>query len=202
MPAKPDQIFPSETAAIVRDRLSGRSGRGWFFCGRLLSFVFCFPLVVALLWLTGCGGGGGGDSAGVGVDPVETEITTVLDAIAGAVANKDTAGVMSWMDSNLLFFSAQAQGPERYGQFQTRLQNFFNGATVLSFSFPNASPGISGGETSARFRGVMTYSWQVGQGAPQQRQENIELVFERVGKWGVTSFSGVNLEGLTFPPTP
>ncbi len=156
-------------------------------------------LAFVLLLLTGCGGGGGGGGGGTGVDPVETEVRAALDVFQAAIQNENVDQAPAGLSPALRYFRAGTAGWEDRTAFVGRLTSFFAAATVLSFELRDL--GVSpGGEAAAGARGTLVCRYQDAGGTTRELTEEVELQFERVESWQITSLSRFNLAGMAFPP--
>ncbi|RCK76717.1 MAG: hypothetical protein OZSIB_3309 [Candidatus Ozemobacter sibiricus] len=157
-------------------------------------------LAVLLLLTTGCGGGGGGgEGGGTGIDPVETEVRAALDVFQAAVQNENLTQARGSLSPSLRYFRAGVSGWEDHTAFLDRLAAFFDSATLLAFDLRNL--GVSpGGETAATARGTLVCRYQDAGGTTRELTEEVELQFERVETWQITSLSRFNLAGMAFPP--
>lgn len=162
--------------------------------------------VVVTIFLLGCGGGGGGSSTGV--SPEELEVQAVIDSFSASVRDKNLTAIMSNFDTNLKYYPTDPAipgGHEDYNQFRTRLSNFLNNTNLTGFSISNS--GITMGvETSAMARATLSCEYIDQGGITKQINEQIEIKFERVSKWGITEIyaysSSSGQSGMQFPPKP
>ncbi len=160
--------------------------------------IFCLLTIFCLvLMFAGCGGGGGSGS-GYPLSPEELEVATAVEAFAAAVKAESLKTAMSYVFSNLKYFSStKATG---YTQFQDRLEIFFTKATVNDCAISNI--GVSmGGEDSASVIGQLTLVYSID-GTVATLSESLDLSLEKdSGKWGLTLFAGRNtLLTTAFPP--
>ncbi|PKL50288.1 MAG: hypothetical protein CVV42_03270 [Candidatus Riflebacteria bacterium HGW-Riflebacteria-2] len=150
-----------------------------------------------VLILAGCGGGGGG-SSDYTLSPEELEVATAVEAFAAAVKTENLASAMSYVFSNLKYFNSIK--PADHTEFQKRLENLFEKATVVDFTITNIGVNM-GGEDFASIIGQLTLVYSVD-GSVATLSESIDISLERdSGKWGFTQISGRNELMITaFPP--
>ncbi len=153
--------------------------------------IFCLALIFA-----GCGGGGG--SSDYTLSPEELEVATAVEAFAAAVKAENLNVAMSYVFSNLKYFSSIK--PTGYTEFQDRLENLFAKAVVNDFTITGI--GVSmGGEDYASVAGQLTLVYSVN-GTVSTLTESIDINLEKdSGNWGFTLLAGRNeLMTIAFPP--
>lgn len=163
--------------------------------------LFMGMACIALLLTIGCGGGGGGGSDGTGLDPIEVEVGAELDKVLGAMSSRNLDQAMAGFDSNLQYFRAGSETPLGYSTFRTQLSAFLSGAASITVEIVSRSV-VPNGEDAATVRGSLVYSYRDSQGAAKSGQEDCEMVWERVSRWGIKRLSGYSLARLAFPPVP
>jgi len=156
---------------------------------------------IGLLLMVGCSGGGGGGSTGTGLDPIEVEVGTELDAVLAGMNARNLDQAMAGIDSNLQYFRSGSTTPLSYSVFRDKLSAFLTGAASITVSVVSRSV-VPAGESAATVRGTLVYTYRDSTGLAKSGQEECEMSWERVSRWGVKRLSGFNLAGLAFPPAP
>jgi len=154
--------------------------------------IFCLSLL-----FTGCGGGGGSGNGNI-LSPEELEVAGAIETFASAVRNEDIETSMSFVFSNLKYFTTS--NPVGYNEFKNRLQNLFSKATVNDFTISDI--GVStDGEELASVIAQLTLVYDDA-GTVATLSETIDLNLEKEGEqWGITLFGGHNTWLTTsFPP--
>lgn len=171
---------------------------------RLFSIVFLLFCILSLV-NAGCGGGGGGNDP-LSVSPTEEEVRTVLNRLTTSINATDTASIMALVDSNLKYYkySPTAYTIIGYNDLQQQLSNFF--AKAASISFRIDSPAVlSSSESYASARGMLVCTYNDTSGAAKSISEEVEIVMEKVGTWGIREFyryeRNIGPTGTNFPPT-
>lgn len=164
-------------------------------------WVCRFSVLLALVALLGCGSSGGG-GAGTG-DPIEVEVGDTIDALVIDLQSLDAQKVKTdWLDSNMQYHRLNLDVPGNVDNFKTRLDDFFAKIEPQSLTFAINNRGIqSAGDNGAQMLAdlVVTYTPKNTNNPVTLPSEKLNLVFEKVGKWGVISF-GSPLYQTSFPP--
>jgi len=170
----------------------------------LFSIVFLLFCILSLV-NAGCGGGGGGSDS-LSVSPSEEEVRTVLNRLTTSINATDTASTMALFDSNLKYYkyNPTAYTIIGYNDLKQQLGNFF--AKAASISVRIDSPAVlSSSESSASARGMLVCTYKDTSGAEKSISEEVEIVMEKSGIWGITEFyrydRNIGPTGTNFPPT-
>lgn len=163
--------------------------------------LLALSLIVLALNI-GCSGGGGG-TGGTGVDPIEVEINAEIDTFLAGLNARNLDQAMGEVDSNLQYSRAGSVLGVYLGytDFRNHLSAFLSGVSSVTVKLESRGV-VPDGESLARVRGTLTYSYRDSAGTVRNATEDCEMYWERVARWGIKRLSGFNLVGLAFPPAP